>query len=76
MSVSRFSHNFTLLFPLLVCSHTLALSTNHVDLNLTMTGQAILIVTPGVGVFEVSHDPIFVSCDLMRLSRLIGRCMH
>lgn len=36
----------------------LALSTNHIDLNLTMTGQAIIIVTPGVGVFEVSHDPV------------------
>ena len=41
-----------------------------------MTGQAILIVTPGVGVFEVSCDPVFVSCDPVKLPRLIGRCMR
>ena len=68
------SSSCTLLF--LSCGLPLALSTNHVDLNLTMSGQAIIIVTPGVGVFEVSHDAVFISCDLVKMCRLIGRCMQ
>ena len=47
-----------------VCSLSLtspsASATNYVDLDLTMTAHSILIVTPGVGVFEVLRD--FCTC--------------
>jgi len=53
-----------LLFFSLICDHS-ALSTNLVDLNLTTTGKTIIVVTPGVGVFEVSCDAILISHDLV-----------